>query len=145
MTDSCPTVVLSGFEVAGVIHDVCNTIPNSNFIPGAKVILFPDEELANSGYMEYIRIQDVENVVQVPQNMPLEVAAMLPGGALSAYSALLKAKPHVEKLQDVKCKYTIPNIIICTGKIQLTCDHVELSRILELPKCFMNVCFLLAL
>ncbi|KAL5007450.1 hypothetical protein ScPMuIL_016256 [Solemya velum] len=93
---------LPGFEVAGVIHDVCNTIPNSNFIPGAKVILFPDEELANSGYMEYIRIQNVENVVQIPQNMPLEVAAMLPGGALLSYSALLKAKPHVEKLQDVK-------------------------------------------
>ncbi|XP_069132836.1 quinone oxidoreductase-like isoform X2 [Argopecten irradians] len=93
---------LPGLEVSGVVQDVCASLPNSNFTTGDKVVLYPDEEMANSGYTEYIAVDDVQNCLQIPENIPLEVAAMLPGGALSAYSALLKAKPHVEKLKEVK-------------------------------------------
>nr|KAG5694629.1 hypothetical protein BaRGS_014724 [Batillaria attramentaria] len=91
-----------GVEVAGTIHDVGNLLPNSNFTIGDKVVLFPDVSMADSGYAEYLAIDDVRNVLQIPQNMPLEVAAMLPGGALTAYAAVLAAKPHVEKLTQVK-------------------------------------------
>ena len=93
-----------GVEVAGTIHDVSNSLPNSNFTLGDKVVLFPNENLADSGYAEYLAIDDTCQVMQIPHNVPLEVAAMLPGGALSAYAAVLSAKPHVEKLQQVKCK-----------------------------------------
>ncbi|XP_070199840.1 alcohol dehydrogenase-like isoform X3 [Littorina saxatilis] len=101
-----------GVEVAGTIYDVSNSLPNSNFCVGDKVILFPDEDLANSGYVEYIAIDDTCKVLQVPQNISLEVAAMLPGGALSAYAAVLGAKPHVEKLQQVK---SCVNVLVVGG------------------------------
>jgi len=91
-----------GVEVAGTVHDIGNALPNSNFCPGDKVILFPDERLADSGYCEYLAVEDGNRVLQIPDNVPLEVAAMLPGAALSAYAAILAAKPHVEKLQQVK-------------------------------------------
>jgi len=84
-----------GIEVAGTIHEVGGNIPNCNYNIGDKVILFPDEERADSGYAEYLAIDDTRQVMQVPDNIPLEVAAMLPGDALSAYSAVLAAKPHV--------------------------------------------------
>lgn len=96
-----------GIEIAGQVQDVCGSLPNSNFTPGDKVILYPDESVADAGYAEYIAVEDVSNCFQIPSIIPLDVAAMLPGGGLSAYSALLKAKPHVEKLQEVKCKYSI--------------------------------------
>ncbi|XP_076471918.1 alcohol dehydrogenase-like isoform X2 [Babylonia areolata] len=91
-----------GMEVAGTIHQVGDSLPNCNFTPGDKVILFPDEQLSNSGYSEYLPVPDTRQVMQVPDDLPLEVAAMLPGGALTAYAALTTAKPHVEKLQQVK-------------------------------------------
>ena len=101
-----PTVCLSasGVEVAGTIHDVGNNIPNCNFTPGDKVILYPTDEVASSGYAEYLAIEDSCQIIQIPAEVPLEVAAMLPGCALSAYAAVLSAKPHVEKLSQVKCK-----------------------------------------
>lgn len=97
--------IFTGIEISGIIHDVGNSLPNSNFTPGDKVILFPDDNIVDSGYTEYLAVEDSRCILQVPQNMPLEVAAMLPGGALSAYAAVLAAKPHVEKLQQVKCKW----------------------------------------
>lgn len=96
-----------GVEIAGVVQDVCPSLPNSNFTTGDRVVMYPDEYLADSGYTEYIAVEDVDNCLQIPPEIPLEVAAMLPGGALSAYSAVLKAKPHVQKLQEVKCKFVI--------------------------------------
>ncbi|BFZ15706.1 hypothetical protein BsWGS_18745 [Bradybaena similaris] len=91
-----------GSEVAGIIHDVGNNLPNSNYMPGDRVIIVPDEATIGSGYSEYIPIEDPSNVIQVPQNVPLEVAAMLPGGALMAFAAASCARNHVERLQKVK-------------------------------------------
>ena len=93
---------ISGPEVSGVVHDICNSLPNCNLMPGDKVIMFPEDDLVLDGCQEYIAISDTENIVQLPSNIPLEVAAMLPGAALQAYNAVLKAKPHIEKLQKVK-------------------------------------------
>lgn len=94
----------SGIEVSGVVQDVSQSLPNGNFSTGDRVIMYPEEDMDNQGITDYMAVEDVDTVLQVPSNIPLEVAAMIPGGGLSAYSALLKAKPHVEKLQEVKCK-----------------------------------------
>ncbi|XP_076450674.1 alcohol dehydrogenase-like [Babylonia areolata] len=91
-----------GMEVAGTIHDIGHNLPNCNFMHGDKVVLFPDTTLAESGYAEFLAIEDTCQLLQIPQNMSLEAASMLPGSALSAYAAILAAKPHVEKLQQVK-------------------------------------------
>jgi hypothetical protein len=89
------------------VHQVGANLPNCNYNVGDKVILFPDERLADSGYAEYLAIDDTCKILQVPDNIAQEVAAMLPGDALSAYAAVLAAKPHVEKLQQVKCEYCV--------------------------------------
>ncbi|KAL3843297.1 hypothetical protein ACJMK2_021238 [Sinanodonta woodiana] len=93
---------LPGFEVSGTIHSVCSSLPNSNINVGDRVILYPDEEQNDERYTEFIPVTKVENVIQLPPNVNLAVAAMLPGGALQAYSAVLKAKTHVDKLLVVK-------------------------------------------
>lgn len=49
-------------------------------------------------------MKDVDQIYQLPSNMSLAVAAMLPGGGLTGYSAVLKAKPHIEKLAETKRK-----------------------------------------
>jgi len=74
-------------------------------MPGDNVIVFQEEDIKDH-YQEFISVENAENVIQVPNSIPLEVASMLTGSALSAYNAVLKAKPHVEKLQSVKCKLT---------------------------------------
>ena len=88
--------------MAGVVHDICNSLPNCNLLPGDKIIIHQEEENIQDGMQEFIAVDDAENVIQLPSNVPLEVAAMLPGAALQAYNAVLRAKPHVEKLQKVK-------------------------------------------
>ena len=67
--------------------------------------MFPEDDLVFDGCQEYIAVSDTENIVQLPSNIPLEVAAMLPGAALQAYNAILKARPHIEKLQKVKGRF----------------------------------------
>lgn len=108
---------LPGTEIAGVVHDVCNTLPNSNIIPGDHVIIFPEEDMAHDGFQEFIPVENIENLVQIPNSIPLEVASMLPGSALSAYNAVLKAQPHVEKLQQVKSCVNV--LIVGAGSLGL--------------------------
>lgn len=87
------------------MHEVSSELPNQNLTVGDHVIIYPDDDLCDSGYAEYIPVEDPVNIIQVPDSVPMEVAAMLPGGGLTAYSAVQKAKPHVEKLLKVKRKY----------------------------------------
>ncbi|KAK3100998.1 hypothetical protein FSP39_000102 [Pinctada imbricata] len=108
---------LPGEEIAGVVQDVCGTLPNSNFSTGDHVILYPDEDISDSGYHEYIAVPEVENCLQVPHSIPMEIAAMLPGCGLCAYSAILKAVPHVQKLQEVKACVNV--LIVGAGGVGL--------------------------
>lgn len=109
--------ILPGMEIAGVVQDVCPSLPNRNFNTGDNVILFLDDDFAEIGYQEYIAVDDTDKCLQIPKSIPLEVAAMLPGSALSAYSAVLKAMPHIEKLQEVKCKHPEPNSFMKISKV----------------------------
>jgi propanol-preferring alcohol dehydrogenase len=91
-----------GNEIAGIIHKIGRDLPNSNYTAGDKVIIVPDEAIMSTGYSEYIAIEDPSNVIQVPNSLPLEVAAMLPGCALTAFAAVTSAREYVERLQKVK-------------------------------------------
>lgn len=108
---------LPGIEIAGVVHDICNSLPNSNIMPGDQVIVYPKEDMLNDGYQEYIAVEDADDLIQIPANLSLEVASMLPGSALSAYNAVLKAMPHVEKLQKVKSRVNV--LIVGAGSLGL--------------------------
>jgi len=48
-------------------------------------------------YAEYMVVNDVSNVIKLPDNLPLDVAAILPCGALAAYAAVRRVCPFVEK------------------------------------------------
>ncbi|GAB1608119.1 uncharacterized protein LOC115224228 [Argonauta hians] len=98
-----------GYEISGIIYEVCNSLPNRNLNPGDRIILYPDEEIADSGYAEFLPISDVSKIYQLPSNMSLAVAAMLPGGGLTGYSAVLKAQPHIERLAATK---PIVNVLV---------------------------------
>ncbi|XP_005096046.1 quinone oxidoreductase isoform X2 [Aplysia californica] len=101
-----------GNEIAGTIHDIGNDLPNCNYTVGDRVLIVPDEDTTNTGYAEFIPVEDTARVVQIPNSVPLEVAAMLPGSALTAYAAVCSAKPHVEKLRKVK---SCVNVLVVGG------------------------------
>jgi len=105
-----------GNEVAGSIHGIGNGIPNCNFEVGDRVLVVPETDIVNTGYAEYIPVPE-NNVIQIPNTVPLEVAAMLPGSALSAYAAVMAAKPHVEKLQKIKSKVNV--LVVGGGALSL--------------------------
>jgi NADPH:quinone reductase-like Zn-dependent oxidoreductase len=46
-------------------------------------------------YAEFMLVNDVSNLVKVPDELPLDVAATLPCGALSAYAAVERVKPFI--------------------------------------------------
>jgi len=48
-------------------------------------------------YAEYLLVKDVSNVIKVPDSLPLDVAAILPCGALAAYAAVQRVRPFVEE------------------------------------------------
>jgi len=47
-------------------------------------------------YAEYMLVKDVSNVIKVPDSLPLDIAAILPCGALAAYAAVQRVRPFVE-------------------------------------------------
>lgn len=67
----------------------------------------PNEDNIDNGYAEYLAVNDTHSVIQIPNNIPSEVGAMLPGGALTAYAAVNTARPFVEKIQKVKRKFVL--------------------------------------
>ena len=48
-------------------------------------------------YSEYISVKDAHNLIGLPDGLALDVAAILPCGALAAYAAVLRVKPVVEE------------------------------------------------
>jgi len=48
-------------------------------------------------YAEYMLVKDISNVIKVPDSLPLDVAAILPCGALAAYAAVQRVRPFVEE------------------------------------------------
>ena len=44
-------------------------------------------------YAEYVVVKDVNNLVKVPDNLSLEVAATLPTGALTALNTIMRTRP----------------------------------------------------
>jgi len=98
------TSLFPGYEVSGVIDELCSTVPaESNLSVGDRVVLYPtcEQEETGDGYSEYIAVKDLSQLVKIPDSLDLDVAAMLPCGGLMAYSAIERAKPFVtEKLQQ---------------------------------------------
>jgi len=55
----------------------------------------------HNSYAEFILVKDAHNLIKLPDTLPLDVAAILPCGALMAYCAVLRVKPFVlERLAE---------------------------------------------
>jgi len=48
-------------------------------------------------YAEYLLVKDVSNIIKLPDSLSLDVAAILPCGALAAYAAVQRIRPFVEE------------------------------------------------
>jgi len=85
----------AAYEVSGVIDKICNK-SDSSLQKGDNVIVYPDEATTqlthDGGFPTYILVNDVSNIVRVPGELSLEVAALLPGGALLAYAAVKRVR-----------------------------------------------------
>ena len=52
-------------------------------------------------YDEFIPVKNMADLVKVPASVPLEVACLLPCGALKSYSAIQMVKPFfLDKLEN---------------------------------------------
>ena len=51
-------------------------------------------------FSEYVVVKDLKNLIAMPASLPLEVAAILPSGGLSAYAAVCRARPFVRHKID---------------------------------------------
>ena len=59
-------------------------------------------------FAEYITIKDVNDLVIVPDKLPMDLAAILPCGGLRAYSAVVRAKPFIEdKIRNLPSLYEL--------------------------------------
>jgi len=91
------TLLYPGFEVSGTVHELGRSVQGNQVAVGDKVIIYPgDEEEPDQGFNEYVVVNNVENLVKVPDSIPMEVAATLPSGALLAYNAISMLKMHVQ-------------------------------------------------
>ncbi|XP_065313827.1 uncharacterized protein LOC135923021 isoform X2 [Gordionus sp. m RMFG-2023] len=112
------TSLFSGFEVSGLIDELSETCSKEKgFKVGDRVIIYPYPGLTISGYSEYVAVHDVRYLIKVQDNVPLDVAAMLPAGGLAAESAIIKARPFIENMLLSQDKLTI--IIVGSGGLAL--------------------------
>ena len=48
-------VSLKGYEVAGIIDDLCSTVDDNKFVIGDRVVVYSDsDEISESGYVSII-------------------------------------------------------------------------------------------
>ncbi|XP_068147514.1 quinone oxidoreductase isoform X1 [Drosophila tropicalis] len=114
-----------GFEVAGVIESLGSEITEANncgLSIGQRVIVYPFDETP-AGYAELMVVPDLKHIVPIPDSLAMEVAAMLPTGALLAMNAVFKAQAVVTQILQQrassepkrKCKI----LIVGTGGLAL--------------------------
>ncbi|ELU15410.1 hypothetical protein CAPTEDRAFT_224563 [Capitella teleta] len=90
------TSLFRGFEVSGVVDDLCPSLMNCDFKKGDRVIVYPwNEDLPEIGYDEYIVIKKADSLIHIPNHLDMRVASLLPAGALQAYAAIKKSKPFL--------------------------------------------------
>ncbi|XP_032590602.1 zinc-type alcohol dehydrogenase-like protein C1773.06c isoform X2 [Drosophila grimshawi] len=140
LSDYCPSVTsissvsssafregsfFPGFEVAGVIESLGSEITEANNCGlriGQRVIVYPFDETP-AGYAELMVVPDLTHIVPIPDNLPMEEAAMLPTGALLAMNAVFQAQTVVTQIlkqraatdPEKKCRI----LIVGTGGLAL--------------------------
>jgi len=111
------TSLFPGYEVAGIV-DTVGEQAKTDLVSGDRVMVYPDEDIGyDGGFSEYIIINHPENLVRVPEGMKLEVAALLPTGGLTAYTAIMRARSYIRECEDRKDKCNI--LVVGAGGLGL--------------------------
>nr|XP_039254683.1 alcohol dehydrogenase-like [Styela clava] len=136
--------IVLGHEISGTVHAIGEEADNTDLKVGDRVIVYPwlgcsdcglcDGGQANfccgqsnyigcsgpnGGYSEYMKVTNPKYVLKLPDNIPLDIAAMLPCSALTGYNAVSKVKPTIERFINAKGKATL--LIIGAGGLGLWC------------------------
>lgn len=109
---------LAGYEIAGVVDEVCPTVSDRGYKCGDRVVLYPEEDLGlSNGLQEYVCIKNLSNLIHVPDNLELKVAAMLPYGGLMAMAAVKRSFRYVNEARAAKGKCSV--LIVGAGGLGL--------------------------
>ncbi|XP_067934462.1 alcohol dehydrogenase-like [Watersipora subatra] len=111
------TSLFPGYEISGIVDEV-GPDAQTTLTSGDRVLLYQEEDIGfDEGYTEYVTIKDIDNILPIPDDMSLEVAALLPCGGLTAYTACLRAKPYIEECEKLKGKCNL--LIVGAGGLGL--------------------------
>lgn len=108
-----------GHEISGVIHSFGDKAERRGLEVGDNIVVYPwvgcgtcaicqtdNPNYCNDrtrtigcatdgGFSNFVLVRETKFVMKVPDAIPMDVACMLPCSGLTAYSALLRAKPQV--------------------------------------------------
>ncbi|XP_074660185.1 alcohol dehydrogenase-like isoform X2 [Tubulanus polymorphus] len=98
-----------GFEVSGIVDEICKTVAgHTKFAKGDRIIVFPGPQVIGKlEFSEYITVSDPQYLIHLPSEMPLEEAALLPTGALTAYNAILEVRRISERIMSQRGRVNI--------------------------------------
>lgn len=90
--------VFDGFEISGVIESMGSQVVAHDLSVGDAVTVFPDEEITQQGYADFLIVRKLNNIVKLPASISLAVGALLPTGGTLAMSAVIHSQKQLERL-----------------------------------------------
>lgn len=109
-----------GYEIAGIVDAIGKQAERfDNIREGSRIVLYPYEGVPH-GYADYVVVPDFKCLVQVPDDLPLSVAAMLPTGALLAMNAVYSGVDILQTILEGPYKKDHATVLIVgTGGLAL--------------------------
>ncbi|KAF6028020.1 hypothetical protein EB796_013667 [Bugula neritina] len=111
------TSLFPGYEISGIVDEIGPDV-NTKLRCGDKVLLYQEEDIGfDNGYTEYVIIKNPENAIPLPDDISLEIGALLPNGGLTAYTACLRARPYIQDCEQRKGKCNL--LVVGAGGLGL--------------------------
>ncbi|XP_055334864.1 uncharacterized protein LOC129585952 isoform X2 [Paramacrobiotus metropolitanus] len=91
-----------GFEISGVIECIGESVLTHDLSVGDPVAVFPDAEITEQGYADFVVVRKLNNIVKLPSSISLAVGAMLPTGGTLAMSTVIHCQKYLEEVVNAK-------------------------------------------